>query len=285
MSTNKNPVVTGHNKISEGAEKPWRRSGGRRRWLLVGSVAAVIVLGAALAFHFGLPKKSTVDATRHEVAAVLNVVAPVVAPAVAPAPTLTDLQRDVRQNPKSASAHAALAQAYFDKGLRQAGLSELDRALNLDPQVTNDRLVADLVGCFGTLEQIPAANAIATFHLIGAQEGLERLTLHKQYGVRAAALTTLQKLGRVSHTDYLHVWTMDLEGTSCDVKRHAVAKLGELGDRRALQPIKEARQKDDEATPWYRFKCIGGLADDAEKHILAQQPKADVKPAAALARR
>jgi tetratricopeptide (TPR) repeat protein len=282
MTTNKNPVVSGTNKSVQSAEGVWKKALKTRRWVVAGSLGVVALLALALVAHFALPKHMNNDAPRQEEATA----APTVAPGPpAPAKTLADFQREVRQNPRNAAAHAALAQAYFEKGLRQLGLTELDRALNLDPQVANERLIVGLVGCFGTLEQMGAANAIATYHLIGAQEGLEKLTLHKQYGVRTAALTTLQKLGRASRSDYLRVWTLDLEGTSCDVKRHAVAKLGELGDRRALQPIKDARKKDDDTTPWYRFKCIGGLADDAEKRILAQQPKADLKPATAIARR
>lgn len=287
MGTNKNPVVSGYNKVGQTIEGAWNQTAKHRRWVFLGLGAVVVIAGGAFLFRHGMPHGGVMDALRHDVATPVASMEKSTGGLFAPA-TLEELQKDVRQNPKDAKARAQLAQAYFDKGLRQMGVAELNRALNVDPSVANDKLAAELVASYGTNEQVQAENIISSYHLLGAQEGLERLTSNSQYGVRLAALTTLQKLGRVSRNDYFHAWTMDLApANSCDVRRHAIAKLGELGDKRAIEPIREARKKDDAQTPWYGIKCIGSRSEDAEKKILAEQAKPvdTKKPATAVARK
>ena len=51
-----------------------------------------------------------------------------------------DLQNKVRQNPQDASAHYALAHAYFSKGQYPEGESELERVLDLQPQNVKTRM-------------------------------------------------------------------------------------------------------------------------------------------------
>ena len=73
------------------------------------------------------------------------------------------------------------------------------------------------------------------------------------------------------HDDYFDVWVADLSEENCDVRRHAVDKLGELGDKRAINVLKVAGKKDGEKTSWWQFSCLGTRPGDAEKKILAHR--------------
>ena len=77
------------------------------------------------------------------------------------------------------------------------------------------------------------------------------------------ALPLLQRVA-----DHLHVYSLDLDSPDCETRRRAITKLGELGDRRAVATIETARTKDDKATPWYKLRCIGSRADEAEKKLM-----------------
>ena len=267
MATNKNPVVSGTQKASALVQQVGRRVAARPRWLGLAAIALAVIVAGVVVARRGLPHWAPFDALRQ----------------MHFTPTLADLQKAVQQHPQDAKAHARLAHAYFDKGMHVQGAAEDERALHLDPRLASDQIASEMVSCFGTPAQASAANAISSYHMVQAADGLEKLTSSRQYGIRTAALGTLQKLGKATHADYYRVWTADLDNPDCEVRRHAVAKLGELGDKRALQPIQEARAKDDKATPWYGFRCIGGRSDDAAKQILGEQSKSS-QPSA-LARR
>jgi HEAT repeat protein len=233
----------------------------------LGAIALAVIVGGVVVARRGLPHFAPLDALRQ----------------MHFTPTLADLQKAVQQHPQDAKAHARLAHAYFDKGMHVQGAAEDERALRLDPKLASDQVASEMVSCFGTPAQGPAASTIGNYHMVQAADGLEKLTSSKQYGIRTAALGTLQKIGKATHSDYFRVWTADLDNPDCEVRRHAVAKLGELGDKRAVEPIHEARLKDDKNTPWYGFRCIGGRSDDATKQILGDQSKT-AQPSA-LARR
>jgi hypothetical protein len=268
MATNKNPVVTGTQKASALAQQVAKRVRARPRWLGLAAIALALIVAGVVVVRRGLPHWANLNALRQ----------------IHITPTLPDLQRAVHQHPQDAKAHARLAHAYIGKGMHSQGVAEDERALTLDPKVSSDEMAADLVSCFGTPAQTPAANTLASYHVVQATDGLEKLTSSKLFTVRTAALGTLQKLGRASRGEYLRVWTLDLEHPDCEVRRHAIAKLGELGDKRALEPIHAARMKDDQNTPWYAFRCIGGRSDDAAKEILGEQAAKPAQPSA-LARR
>ncbi len=183
--------------------------------------------------------------------------------------SLPELKQEARENPKDADAHVALGDGYFEAKQRANALKAYDRALQLDPSAATERMVANLIACYGTDEQSAAHAIITQYKLVSAEAGLRELTKSSRWKVRTGAMSTLEKLGKARRDDYLTVWTRDLSSPDCDVRRHAVEKLGELGDKRALAAIRAARKKDQDETPWYAFSCLGGRADDAEKKILA----------------
>jgi tetratricopeptide (TPR) repeat protein len=267
MKSGKNPIVAGATEVGSKLEGMWRATPRKRLWAILGIAGGLAVLAVGFVAYRRLPHSTPLEAVRQTVA-----------------PTLEDLQKEAKLNPKDVQTQVALGQAYFDKGQKVSALAAFERALKFDPKSSTDAMAADLVACFGTPEQAAAANLISSYHLVQTQEGLEKLTVSKQYAVRTAALAALQKMGRASHVDYFHVWTLDLQVPDCETRRHALSKLADLGDRRAIPAIHEAKQKDDAATAWYAFKCIGGRAEDAEKKIIAHAGDAK-QPASAVAKR
>jgi HEAT repeat protein len=165
---------------------------------------------------------------------------------------------------------AELARATFDAGQKSAALREYARALALRREVADSKLVEHLLSAFGTKDQVAAASLISKYKLVDAEDGLEKLTKHRGYYVRLAALGTLEKIGKADRADYLTVWLRDLESEDCDVRRHAVAKLGDLGDKRAIDALRAAKKKSDAEGSWFS-SCLGSRTEEAEKKILAKK--------------
>jgi len=256
--TQKNPVVAAQHRLVTEVEAVWKKSSAKTVAIGATCFALVAVGVGAWWFHHTHPASvGPLEAMTAHLPAIH--------------PTLRDLAAQVAQNPKDAQARVALGRAEFESGAHAKALTEYQKALWTDPKVATEEMVQDLVACFGTKEQSAAQTLIAEYKLVQATEGLEKLTSDNRYAVRLAALSDLERLGRATHSDHLHVLVKDLENSDCDVRRHAVAALGDLGDQRAVQPITVAKQKDDQATPWYKMRCIGGRADDAEKKILSAQ--------------
>lgn len=226
----------------------------RRRGLTAGIAAAVVVAGAGAAVAvMGLPEWEVVDDLASLTAK----------------PTLAELAKKAKESPKDAGLQRDLGDAQFEAGNRSAGLRAYDRALALEKDAP-DRMLENLVDCYGKKEQAQAHAIITRHKLAQIESRLDDLTKSKVWRVRTGAISTLEKLGKASKSDYLNVWTADLQHTECEVRQYAVAKLGELGDKRALDPIRAAKKLEDETnTGWFASKCLGGRADEAEKKILA----------------
>lgn len=227
----------------------------RRRGLTAGITAAVVVAGAGAAVAvMGLPDWEVVDNLASLTAK----------------PTLAELAKKAKENPKDADLQRDLGVAQFEAGNRSAGLRAYDRALVLEKDAP-DRMLANLVECYGKKEQPQAQAIIARHKLTQIESRLDDLTKSKVWRVRTGAIATLEKLGKASRSDYLNLWAADLQHPECEVRQFAVTKLGELGDKRALAAIRAARKQEDETTPWFSFKCLGGRAEEAEKKILASR--------------
>lgn len=181
------------------------------------------------------------------------------------------LAREVREKPTKAAAQIALGHAEFKAKRRQSALRSYSRGLALDARAADSTLISNLIRCFGQKEQPAAERLIVKHKLTAAHDKLDALTRDKRSSVRWGAVETLQKLGLVSRSDYENAWMRDLDHPQCEVRQHAVKKLGEVGDRRTLQAVRAARKKDEAATPWYRSYCLKHEADQAEKRILARR--------------
>jgi rhomboid protease GluP len=92
-----------------------------------------------------------------------------------------ELQKRIRQSPQDASAHYALARAYFSKGQFSDGASELNRVLELQPQNTVARM--DLGAAYLNQEQFKQAQQ--EFAKVAAQEP-DNASAHAGLGVALA---------------------------------------------------------------------------------------------------
>jgi HEAT repeat protein len=106
---------------------------------------------------------------------------------------------------------------------------------------------------------------------VGAQDGLETLTRSRAYGVRWAAVRTLDRLGRGTKRNWETAYVLDLDSPRCEVRRTAVEKLGAIGTRRTVSALREARAEDEKTGGWFRSRCLGDRLDDAEQKILARR--------------
>jgi tetratricopeptide (TPR) repeat protein len=191
--------------------------------------------------------------------------------AVGMKPALPELVKMAQADPKDALIQLALGHAYFEAGQRVSALKAYDKALQLDGTAASDRMVENLIACYGTREMGAAGAIITQYELVDGEDELRALVSSKSWRIRNGALNTLDGLEKAQRDDFLAVYTLDLASPDCDVRRVAVEKLGRLGDRRALDEIRAAKRTDEANTPWYAFSCLGDRPQDAEQRILAKR--------------
>src|SRR5262249_60924789 len=107
--------------------------------------------------------------------------------------------------------------------------------------------------------------AIPRHQLVAIAPRLEQLASSRSRGARWTAVATLEKLGRAGKIDYVHAYLVDLEAPACEIRQHAVEKLGDIGDRRVEPQLQAARQRGDDGTPRDRWACPGGRGEGAAK--------------------
>ena len=185
--------------------------------------------------------------------------------------TLPELVKLAQADPQDASIQLDLGHAYFEAGQRVAALKAYDEALQLDGTAADERMLENLISCYGTKEMGAAGAIITRYELVDGEDELRALVSSKKWRIRNGALNTLDGLKKAQHDDFLTVFTLDLASPDCDVRRSAVEKLGRLGDRRALDEIRAAKSTDQANTPWYAFSCLGDRPEDAEQRILAKR--------------
>jgi len=185
-------------------------------------------------------------------------------------PTVAEMRKDANTS-SSPATWLELGHAEFAAGRPTAALKAYDKAVSLDRSIVDEKLLANLGTYYYNPKLQPAAADFVIRHkLVDAAGRLERMTDHDDYAVRWAALETLEKLGKASKFTYRRALVADLEEAQCDVRRKATDKLGELGDPRAIENLRQAKKKDRESTPWYKATCLGSRPDKAEKLILAK---------------
>lgn len=216
-----------------------------------GLSAAVLVLAVAAALAFAFDAVPDVDLLSPR--------------------TLAEARQAARKDPKDADAQRELGHALFAAKQRRAGVVAYRRALALDPGVADGTMIDDLVGAFGTREQDEAEALIWKNGLLGAQKKLEALVSSRSYGVRWGAVQTLDRLKKGTRANWETAYVLDLESSSCDVKRRAVAKLGEIGSQRAVKALRAAKAEDEKTGGWFKGRCLGDRLEEAEKQIIARR--------------
>lgn len=221
-----------------------------RPWIAVAVAAAVLAGGLGAAVALTQPGDSAfLDAIRPQRA------------------DLRALARRARQQPRSAAAWKGYGQALFAAGQRRGGVRAYGRALALDAGSADGAMADDLLSCFGRREQRRAEALLVRYRMARAAGGLQKLARDARRPVRWGAVRTLERLGRADREDYLQAWVLDLDSPDCGVRRHAAARLGEAGDRAALDKLRAAKRKEDQRGS----ACLGDRAEKAEKRILARR--------------
>ncbi len=250
-------ILTGVRRFRTVSAEAWSLARARPR-LFGGIAGGGVVAGCAvvLALLNGLPDSKAIDKAMDTLGVKR---------------TLPELVKMAQADPKDASIQLDLGHAYFEAGQRVSALKAYDKALQLDETAASDRMVENLISCYGT-EEMGAAGAIITrYKLVDGEDELRALVSNKKMRIRNGALTTLDGLKKAQRDDFLTVYTLDLSSPDCDVRRGALEKLGRLGDKRALDEIRAAKRTDQANTPWYAFSCLGDRPEDAEQRILAKR--------------
>lgn len=184
--------------------------------------------------------------------------------------TVTELQREVKDNPQEAKSRLLLGHALFSSGKRNSALQSYEKALELDPGIADAKLARNLAESIGTESQSQAANLIVKHKITDAEKDLRKQLSNKRRSVRVLALQTLTKLGKATREDRVDFYLQDLRTKNCKTQRTAVKNLRSLGDKRAIAALQEADRRDKEATPWYQSSCLGDAAEDTINRIRAK---------------
>lgn len=185
--------------------------------------------------------------------------------------TVKDLAAYARRHPNDAAALRDLGHAQYAAGRRARALASYGRALAFDPGSADDRMVENAVATFGKREQARAEALIAKHKLTAAAKGLEPLSRSPRQSVRWGAVRTLKRLGKDSRTVYVNAYVADLSSKDCDVRRRAMERLAQVGDRSALSAIRRAKAEDEKTGSWFRGTCLGDREAATEKAILARR--------------
>lgn len=252
--TDKHSILqTGMAKIAEVARSAKQRISRR---VAVGAGVFVVLAGVITAVAVFRPDIRVVDVVNAKVGLT---------------PTFEQLKASVAKDPKNAELQLDLGHAAYEAGKKDTALAAYDAALVIDPGLASQRVADNLVSCFGTAQQTAAYNIIVKRKMLAAEDGLRKLSTDKRYVVRTNVVAALDKLGKAQRSDWMGLWIADTTEENCDIRRNAVEKLGEFGDRSALAAIKAANKKDDEKTAWYQLSCLRSRPEDAEKKILARR--------------
>ena len=192
---------------------------------------------------------------------------------------ISELKQATKQDPNSSERFRSLGHAQFTAGKRASALRSYERALALDETAADETMLGNLAVAYGMNERAAADRLIARHHLLGMLPRLEQLASSRSREVRWAALGTLEKLGRATKADYMHAYVADLDASACEVRQHAVEKLGDIADHRVDSVLLAVKKHEDDTTPWYRSRCLGDRIDTAEKKIAARTPRSH-KPVA-----
>lgn len=185
--------------------------------------------------------------------------------------TVTSAREQAKAHPDDATAQRDLGHALWSAGKRKGAMAAYARALAKDAAVADERLAADLVAAFGTKLQDRAEALLVKHRLKAAEKGLVALTRSPRRTVRWAAVHTLDRIGEGTKRNWENAYVADLDAPDCDVRRAAVAKLGEIGTPRAVAALRSARADDEKTGGFLKPRCLGGRLDEAEQRILARR--------------
>jgi hypothetical protein len=159
----------------------------------------------------------------------------------------TILVEQLHEHPDSARVHYLLGNIDFIERKPEAGLGSYREAMRRDAGYRGDaallrnirQLIDDKKLAGEALEVLikdvgkPAGDALA-----------EVASADRRVELRHAALRACLDLGCEARVDKLQSYLLDLgQGKTCEERRDAVVHLKDLGDKRALDPLRRARRR------------------------------------------
>ena len=157
------------------------------------------------------------------------------------------IMQQISSHPKDGRVRFLLGNLEFADKNPVAGLRAYEEALRLDPGLRGDAALLVNIRAelddkklgFAALEMLvkqvgkPAGEVLASV-----------ATDDRRLEFRRYAREGCESLGCLEKVDLVASYSLDLiQGRSCEEKREAVKKLGETGDKRAIEPLKKARSE------------------------------------------
>jgi hypothetical protein len=165
------------------------------------------------------------------------------------------IMQQISAHPKDGRLRFLLGNLEFAEKDGAAGLQAYAEALKLDPGLRGD--AALLVNIRSELNDKKIG--YAALEMLVKQVGkpaadvlVDVATDDRRMEFRRYAREGCQLIGCLAKVDLVASYSLDLaQGRSCEEKREAVKKLGASGDKRAIEPLKQARAE--------RRSVLGGL--------------------------
>jgi serine/threonine-protein kinase len=234
----------------------------RRSWLLTaaGVVAGLVILGVAL---------SGSQSHRAETAAELR-------EAGDPSAAVQFLEREPEAVKDDAQAQLQLGHSYLATGRRAEALDAYAAAIELRSALASDATLRDAVTRIaGDGDEALSARAAALALRGGPNADIETRLVDAASGartlaVREAAREAARELGLAARVDLIRSYGLDLkQGKTCERRAEAVTALRALGDKRAIEPLEQARYRSggsrfDRSN---RNACLKQAAEEAIEHL------------------
>ncbi len=139
--------------------------------------------------------------------------------------------------------------AELKTGQRVAALGSYERALQLTPELASDALLrTSVVSVLDTRDPVAAVIALEILATRLVPQGRDAIVAQASRGkaeqVRRRAVAIAERDGFAAGIDRVESWSLDVkQAASCDDRRHAIEKLRDHGDPRAIAVLKRvARQ-------------------------------------------
>ncbi|MBW2699858.1 MAG: adenylate/guanylate cyclase domain-containing protein [Deltaproteobacteria bacterium] len=165
---------------------------------------------------------------------------------------------------KACKAHGLLVMP--DPDLREAA-SLIMQAIKTDPLLADEEAIAfDLVQSMDKHQKKKVVAFLVKHFGDRAKEALLAASSDKRYWLRWNSLDALKSMDALDEVDLGLVYLQDLRyAGSCSTRKRAAKKLAELGDKRALDALRQAKKGS-----LLTNLCMGSTLDEAIKTIQAK---------------
>jgi tetratricopeptide (TPR) repeat protein len=146
------------------------------------------------------------------------------------------------RRPGSANVDYVLGEAYLQAGRNGPAVKAYRRAIELEPAYAKDTaLLRRMVGLLGSGEVGGEVSKLMIAAGEPAAPVLDEVLDSRPHRLRWNAVRTLEQMGK--RPDYVRPYLVDLQYEDCFARKQAAERLGELGDRRAIRALEEAKRR------------------------------------------